>query len=209
MSTRYQNAIGTRLCELMERTGFGVPILCGYALRAAGPRRLREWLDWADVVLVEFPWQFDCCRSMSGGKPMVLSTHNAQAAKAGSGGDNGAMGSMWIAWTEALERRLRGSDLVLAVSCEDRDELARRYGVAPRKISVIPNGADIHLYCPADEVTRAALRRRLNLPAGPTVIFPAPHRQTPILEGMKWVRRVAKLVPGGYVSDHRRRGRGS
>jgi glycosyltransferase involved in cell wall biosynthesis len=193
---RYQSSVGSSLCEVMERTGFGVPILCGYPLRAARPRRLREWVDWADVVVVEFPWQYGCCRSMSKCKPVVLATHNVQAAKVRSGGSGGVMGRIWGAWTEALERQaVRGADLVLAVSLEDREEFARRYGVDPRKISVIPNGADVDLYRPADEATRAALRRRLGLPAGPTVIFPAPHRQTPILEGLKWVGRVAARLP--------------
>lgn len=206
---RYQNAVGSTLCEAMERTGFGVPILCGYPLIAARPRRLREWVDWADLVVVEFPWQYSCCRSMAKSKPVVLATHNVQADKARLGGHGGVMERIWGAWTEALERHaVRGADLVLAVSREDGEEFARRYGVDPQKISVIANGADVDLYRPADEATRAALRRRLGLPPGPTVVFPAPHRQTPILEGLKWVRRVAAQLPKvtflitGAVEEH-------
>lgn len=206
---RYQSSVCSPLCEAMERSGFGVPILCGYPLSVARPRRLREWVDWADLVVVEFPWQYGCCRSMSKGKPIVLATHNVQAAKVRSGGNGGVMGRIWGAWTEALERQaVRGADLVLVVSREDGEEFARRYGVDPEKISVVPNGADVDLYRPADDATRAALRRRLGLPARPTVIFPAPHRQTPILEGLKWVRRVAALLPEvtflitGAVEEH-------
>ena len=60
---------------------------------------------------------------------------------------------------------------------------------------VVPNGADIDQYRPTDETTRLALREQLGLPAGPMVIFPASHRQAPILDGLKWVPRVAALLP--------------
>jgi glycosyltransferase involved in cell wall biosynthesis len=95
-----------------------------------------------------------------------------------------------------LERRaVLDADLVLAVSPEDRDEFARFYGADAEKIAVIPNGADVDLYYPADEATRSALRSRLKLPAGPIVIFPALHRQTQILEALKWVRLAAARLP--------------
>lgn len=193
---RHRNTVATPLCEMMETSGFGVPILCGYPLRAARPRRLREWMAWADVVIVEFPWQYACCRAMSKGKPLVLSTHNVQAAKARSDGQSGIARRLWSGWTEALERdAVRGADMVLAVRHEDGEEFALRYGLDRTRIRVIPNGADVRLYQPADEATRRLLRARLGLPAGPLVLFPAPHRQTPILAGLAWVRRVAALLP--------------
>jgi glycosyltransferase involved in cell wall biosynthesis len=208
---RYGGLVGSPLCEIMERTGFGVPALCGYPLTAAKPRRLREWFDWADLVVVEFPWQYGYCRSIAKGKPLVLATHNVEAAKMRSGGKRRGLGRLWSAWIEALERRaVLDADLVLAVSPEDRDGFARFYGADPGKIAVIPNGADVGLYHPADEATRRALRSRLKLPPGPIVIFPAIHRKTPILEAMKWVRLAAALLPEvtflitGAVTKHPR-----
>jgi len=145
---------------------------------------------------VEFPWQYDYCRSIAKGKPVVLATHNVQVAKIRSGGNRRGLGRLWIAWTEGLERQaVLDADLVLAVSPEDREEFARFFGADAGKIAVVPNGADIDLYHPADEATRSALRSRLKLPAGPLVIFPAPHRQTPILEALKWIRLVAARLP--------------
>jgi glycosyltransferase involved in cell wall biosynthesis len=193
---RYGGFVGSPLCEIMERSGFGVPILCGYTLSAAKPRRLSEWAEWADLVVVEFPWQYGYCRSLAKGKPLVLASHNVQVAKIRSGGNPRGLGRLWSAWTEALERRaVLDADLVLAVSPEDREEFARFYGADAERIAVVPNGADVDLYHPADEATRSALRRRLKLPAGPIVIFPATHRQTPILEALKWVRLAAVRLP--------------
>jgi len=193
---RHRSLVSSSLCEIMERAGFGVPILCGYTLTAAKPRRLAEWADWADLVVVEFPWQYGYCRSIAKGKPVVLATHNVQVAKIRSAGNHGGLRQFWIAWTEALERRaVLDADLVLAVSPEDKDEFVRFYGADAEKIAVIPNGADVDLYQPADEATRSALRSRLTLPRGPIVIFPAAQRQTPLVEAIKWVRRVAARLP--------------
>jgi glycosyltransferase involved in cell wall biosynthesis len=211
---RYGSLVGSPLCEIMERTGFGVPVLCGYPLSAAKPRRLREWADWADVVVVEFPWQYGYCRSIAKGKPLVLATHNVEAAKIRSGRNRPGLGRVWSALTEALERRaVLDADLVLAVSPEDRDEFVRFYGADPEKIAVIPNGADVDLCHPADEATRSALRSRLKLPSGPIVIFPATTRYRPILEALKWVRLAAARLPevtflitGGAAKRPRREG---
>jgi glycosyltransferase involved in cell wall biosynthesis len=94
-----------------------------------------------------------------------------------------------------LERRaVLDADLLLAVSPEDRDEFARFYGADAEKIAVIPNGADVDLYHPADEATRLALRSRLKLPAGPIVIFPVTHPKTPILEALKAIRRKTPVL---------------
>jgi hypothetical protein len=41
---RYQNSLGSALCEAMERTGFGVPFVCGFLqhdLRLAEDRRVQ------------------------------------------------------------------------------------------------------------------------------------------------------------------------
>ena len=190
---RYRHWFGTTLNEAMENTGFGMAPLCGYTLGWSRPALLAEWVEWADVVVVEFPWQYAYCRSLVRGKPLVLGTHNVQIEKLESGGS--VLTSGWRAWIAALERHaVLDADLILAVSERDRQGFVRRYGADAEKIVVVPNGADTRRYFPADEVERADLRRRLGLPAGPLIIFPAPHRQSPILEGMKWVRRVSRQI---------------
>lgn len=193
---RHATRFGSALSEVMERTRFGAPILTGYTLAASRPSLLREWADWADLILVEFPWQYGHCRRIAHGKPIVLATHNVQALKARSAGIHGPLARIWAAWTERLERgAARDADLLLAVSAEDGVEFSARYGVDPARIAVVPNGADTRRYRPADDTERATLRRARRLPATPLVIFPAPHRQAPIVEAMKWVRRVALRLP--------------
>lgn len=193
---RHRDWLGTPLAEAMERSGFGMPVWCGVSLKIVRPPRLRDWTAWADLILVEFPWQFEACHSLAKGKPLVFATHNVQVEKTESGAGKGPVWRWWRDSIAGMERRaLRDAHLVLAVSEKDRASFARRFEVDPAKIVVVPNGADVQRYHPAEQATRTALRQRLGLPAGPLVIFPAPHRQSPILEAMKWVRRAAQQMP--------------
>jgi len=196
LERRLTDLAGTMLCEWMESSGFGVPVLSGFPLRLQQPRLLREWADWADLVMVEFPWQYAHCRAIAGGKPVVLATHNVQATKARSAGRLTLMERPLAACTDWLEREaVLGADFLFAVSEEDRQGLERQYGIDTAKIAVAPNGADVELYRPAEDGERQALRARLGLPPGPLVVFPAAQRQTPIVEALKWVRRTAELMP--------------
>src|SRR5687767_9855688 len=47
--------------EIGEHAWPTAPILAGAALKLTPLARLRRLLGWADVTLVEFPWQFEEC----------------------------------------------------------------------------------------------------------------------------------------------------
>src|SRR5437588_3079716 len=53
-------------------------IFSGACLQLTRPRMLRDWLSWADVAIVEFPWQFRYCRRAAPALPMVLASHNVE-----------------------------------------------------------------------------------------------------------------------------------
>jgi len=192
---RHRHWLGTPVNEAMERAGFGMAVLSGHTLALARPALLAEWIAWADVVIVEFPWQYACCRALARGKPVVLATHNVQIEKAESGGRVLAAG--WRAWIGAIERRaVLDADLILAVSDLDRRTFVQRYGADPARIVTVPNGVDTNRYRPVSSAERADLKRRLGLPEDkPLIVFPAPHSQSPIVAAMAWVRKVARLMP--------------
>jgi len=58
---RYTHPLPSLASEFCHRLWISQPVLIGAAMSVADPRRLREWLSWADLVLVEFPWQFAYC----------------------------------------------------------------------------------------------------------------------------------------------------
>jgi glycosyltransferase involved in cell wall biosynthesis len=181
-----------------EARRVAAPTLRGAGLWLARPGALRSLLEWADVVLVEFPWQFAYCSRHRGKAPLVLASHNVEAdrflsvarADRGSGATH-----RWHRWIERVEgRAVREADLVLAVSPNDRAVFIDRYGVDPARVTVIPNGADTSECAPVDAATRMELKRRLGLPPKPTVLYTGSNT-APNRAGLRWVRRLAERAP--------------
>lgn len=65
---------------------------------------------------------------------------------------------------------LRRADVVVALSAPARAWLARQYDVDEHRIAVIPNGVDVRAVERADDTTRRAARRRLDVPADAEVL---------------------------------------
>jgi glycosyltransferase involved in cell wall biosynthesis len=176
-----------------ERAWVSAPILSGLALEIARPKLLTRLLRWPEVVLVEFPWQFEYCSRRSEA-PCVLASHNVESLKFASWAE--AAGASltvrpWLRYVERMEARAaRAAELVLAVSAVDRRYYIERYGVSPERVVEIPNGADTERYSPVQPEAKAAARRRLGLPDRPTVVYAAsvipPNRR-----GADWVRQLA------------------
>src|SRR6266566_5082973 len=58
---RFASPVATVATEVGARTWIRAPVLSGFGLGLARP--LGRLLQWAEVVIVEFPWQFGaCCR---------------------------------------------------------------------------------------------------------------------------------------------------
>ena len=186
----------TLATELGARSWVRAPVLSGAGLRFSP--RLRRLVEWADVVLVEFPWQLAACRHVANGTPVVLAAHNVEAPKFADyarAAGSPATTRPWLRAIERIERRaVRDAELVLAVSDADAGELHERYAIAPERIVTIPNGADTGRYRPASPGERAAARAALGLPDRPTALFAAADIP-PNRAGLAWVRRLAQRAP--------------
>ena len=194
----HTNTVAALICELSEAAWPGAPLLAGAALRATRPSGLKELLDWADVALVEFPWQFDYCSQVARPElPLVLATHNHELEKFRSyarGLGVRVMDGPWLRYVERMERSaFERAQLVIAVSESDRDSLLARYGGEPDRVLVAPNGADVELLTPSDPERRATARRAFGLPERPVVLYIAAPTRTNVL-GLEWVRRLARLT---------------
>lgn len=203
--------------ELSEQTWPSAPILSGAALKLTRRAPLHRLLEWSDVTLVEFPWQFAECARASNGSPIVLSTHNVEVEKfdefARAAGAR-VTRRPWLRYVESTERAAaRRADLVVAVSDADRDGLVARYGVDPARVVVAPNGADVDEIAPTDPARRAAARAELGVPDGRPVVLFAGADVTPNRRGLDWVRELARrsdrftfLVVGLVGGSPRREG---
>jgi len=192
---RYFTSLGTVLTEMGERSWVSAPVLSGMALRLGRPRLLQEWLRWADVTVVEFPWQFDLCRRKNPMGRFVLAAHNVESEKFRSYAEAAGRPwttAPWVRFIEYLERRaVAAAELILAVCAEDRGTFIDRYGADPARVIVVPNGADTQKYRPADRATRQTAKRTLGLPNKPTVIYMGADIP-PNRAGLRWVRRLAQ-----------------
>ena len=72
--------LATAVAEAGWRAWPAAPILAGAATRMSRPDELDGSIAWADVVMVEFPWQFEHCRRRAARTPIVLCTHNLERA---------------------------------------------------------------------------------------------------------------------------------
>jgi polysaccharide biosynthesis protein PslH len=193
---QFSHPVLSAIGNLGEHPRIAAPPLRGVGLGVARP--LRSLVDWADVVVVEFPWQFAWFHRNRGHAPIVLTAHNVEAerfesvarAERGPGARH-----RWRVWIERVERAaVLNADLVVAVSEDDRDGLIRRYGVVEDRVIVVPNGAETSRYVPVDSRMRSEVKRQLGLPQRPTVLYTgsdtAPNRA-----GLRWVRRLAERAP--------------
>jgi len=198
---QFVHPVALLLSQLCERNWVSAPVLSGAVLRLLRPERLRRLLEWADVVLVEFPWQFEYCRRTKVSAPLVLACHNVESRKfesyARARGIDPSR-SPWLRYIRRAEANaVERADLVLAVSPDDRDELIRLYRIPPERVIEIPNGADAEKYSPVNSATRQAMKRKLGLPDGPTIIYIGSN-VPPNQAGLEWVRRLAGIA-GGFT----------
>ena len=185
------------LSQFSERNWVSAPVLSGAALEMLRPTALRQRLEWAEVVLVEFPWQFEYCRRARPATPIIFASHNVEGEKFESYGKARGIDAARSPWLRFIRRAeanaVRRADLVLAVSSDDRNELGRRYGVSLERIIEIPNGADTEQYFPVGREAKRAMKRDLSLPNGPVVVYigsNVPSNQA----GVEWIRRLAAIA---------------
>lgn len=173
-------------------------MLSGLVLELARPSLLDQLLGWADIVLVEFPWQFAYCRRRRPDRPVVLCAHNVEVMKFASyaSAARSTPGRKpWISLVRRMEAgAVGGADLVCAVSESDRLDLIGRYHAEPARVLTVPNGADTDRYAPVTRDQREAAKRLVGLPARTTVIY-AGSDVPPNWAGLGWVRRLAVAAP--------------
>jgi glycosyltransferase involved in cell wall biosynthesis len=195
---RYRPRLAGLVGEAAERSWVRAPLLSGVVLELARPSLLDELLAWADVVLVEFPWQFYYCRRRFPDRPVVLVAHNVEAPKFASyarAAEASPGRRLWVRHVRRMEAHaVARAELVCAVSESDRLGLIERYRADPARVLTVPNGADTDRYAPVTPGEREAAKRRLGLPPRTTVIY-AGSDVPPNWAGLAWVRRLAAVAP--------------
>jgi glycosyltransferase involved in cell wall biosynthesis len=196
---RYVHPLSAAAGEWCRRRWVYQFVVAGAVLRLTRPSLLRDWVRWAEVVLVEHPWQFSAVARLRPRAPLVLASHNAEVSTRASfavAAGARATNSNWLRTVERLERAaVARADLILVVSQRDRQAYVDRYAVGEARLTVIPNGSDTELFAPVGADRRRQLRQHLGLPARPTAVFIAAGPKPPDRAALDWVRRIARAVP--------------
>lgn len=129
-------------------------IFLGQSLSLVTPHRLQKLAKWADVVLVEGPWQFNAVQKLVETAPIVYSSHNVEAERFES------YSTGWIAkkFLDKLihieKKAVAESDAVLCTSVRDKEEFKDRYE-SNAEYYVLPNSTyrknlrdTTHVYAP-------------------------------------------------------------
>jgi glycosyltransferase involved in cell wall biosynthesis len=200
------------------RSWHTAPILAGLAMRMSEPAAIAPLFRWADVVLVEYPWQFRVARALTPRPtPLVYSSSNVETDKFASWGEalgvSRAVAAPWLRYIERAERyAVAHADLVVACCEPDRNAFIDRFGADPARTLVVPNGVDTKRFRPASADERAVARRELGLPDRPIVLFQGASMPANTA-GLEWVRRLAAadgrftfLVAGSVAGPERSNG---
>jgi glycosyltransferase involved in cell wall biosynthesis len=212
---RRVHPLGSLSLDASRRFWHGAPLLGGLGMRLSNPAALAPLFRWADVVVVEYPWQFGVCRRLApAGTPCVYSSVNVETDKFRSWAEavdvSPAVASPWLRYVQQAERRaVARADLVTTVSELDRETFIDRFSADPARTIVVPNGVDSSRFRPVTPEQRAEAKRALGLPNRPVVLFQGadmPANQA----GLRWVRRLAAaderftfLVVGGVAPQER------
>ena len=197
MELRREHPISALLMHASCRFWHSAPLLAGLATRMSGLGAVANLFRWADVVMVEYPWQFEICRRLTPpGTPVVLSSVNVETDKFASWAEavnvSPAVAAPWLRYVQRAERNaVARADLVTTVSELDRQAFVDRFSADPARTVVVPNGVDTHHFRPVSPEQRASAKGALGLPVErPVVLFQGADMPAN-RAGLEWVRRLA------------------
>ena len=138
---RYKNRVGSIVGAILGRIR-APRVHASALLRVFKPKRLTEWVAWADVISVEYPWQYRCVYEMKEGEtPIVYSSYDfpLELFSDLSGSVHGKIIRRKIRNMEQFA--LRTADLVVATSDRDKRLYLEEYDVSTH-IHVAPSVTD-------------------------------------------------------------------
>ncbi len=143
-----KEALHDELHARLDQEGIGQEcsaLVCALSCRHpnAYHRRYLELYPRADIIVHEFPYMLEYDLFFGhDGKPRIYNSHNFESRLAEQlwTGPNAAP---YLERVQHLERRLAcGSDLVFAVSADEREAMIRTFDLDPERVHVAANGVD-------------------------------------------------------------------
>lgn len=158
------------------------PLWITSALKMHTPRMMRQLMDEADAIIVDFPFLYPAGRKA--GRPVALNTHNVEADLWPSG---------WVRRrVAAIETQaVRSVDRVFCCSGGDLRHFAAQAAAAPT--ALVPNGIDASRFAQVRD-GRETLRTQLGYREQDRVLFFAASSFGPNVEALGWLEK--------FVTEH-------
>lgn len=134
-------------------------------------REMDKMAEGSDILISSHPWFFTFIKGYKD-KILVYDSHNCEYELLRDKMKGHLLGEMMVSWTRIVEREAcRKSDLILACSETDKEQLVKHYGVREAKIHIVPNPVNTAEIKPASREERLKAKERLGLKGKKTVLF--------------------------------------
>jgi glycosyltransferase involved in cell wall biosynthesis len=175
------------------RTGIP-PVNLNTVLGLLKPNVLIQQIKEADLIQVNFPWQFEWVYRQNAGRvPIVLVEHNIEFK-----GLENKTRSPWIRMLANKVKRMekaavQQADAIITFTEEDKETLLSVFGIAGEKVRVIPCGVDTDFIRPCPEGERHTAKKQLGL-SDKKVVFFAGHLWSANVEAVEQIEKTAGQV---------------
>jgi len=161
-----------RLTFVPDNFGVLTDLFYSLNLDSNHEKTVKEAVEKADVLIIEHPYLVEVLTKFRKKQILVYDAHNVEYSYQKMIMSKTFFGNLFSNYVRRLENAVcKKSDLIFAVSREDKEELANLYGVSREKIRVIPNGADVDKIKPISIMDREQSKNKLNMGSKATILF--------------------------------------
>lgn len=152
------------------------PLWITFVLMLFTPKKLAEWLDWCDVVIVDFPFLYPPIRGLK--KPVVMNTHNVEA-------------DLWknrlVARIVAAIERRAAAAVSAVIACSELDRAYFGLQIGEARTMTVPNGIDVRRF-EGIRTHRKSLRAAFGFKEHDRILLFAASSFGPNVEALAWLR---------------------
>jgi glycosyltransferase involved in cell wall biosynthesis len=190
---RYVNLPELSIRALLNYLMSSPPIFTGTFLKLFNEKKiLSKMIKNTNIIKIDTPWQFKYLYELNKeyGLPIVLDEHNVEYIRISQSIKNKYIqNTVWKKENFAIEH----TDIVFAVSNEEKQMFNELYNVDKKKIWVIPSGVDISKYKFVNEVEKNKLKEKCGFKNKKIILFVGASYY-PNIESVEFILKIVKEI---------------
>ncbi|WP_292406136.1 MULTISPECIES: glycosyltransferase family 4 protein [unclassified Methanoculleus] len=129
---------------------------------------VKELMEQSDIVIFAHPYLFSLYKPLGQGKRVIYDAIDVEYQQKRDYIKNGD----YLEEVFEIEKIACGaSDVIFAISSENRELLVKLYDADPDKIFIVPNGVNSHLFRASSDEERERLKEGVGVSGIPTILF--------------------------------------